>query len=222
MEKLKIKSGSRVGIVLSGDSSGDFSLVSTFEKNVNEASFLISVPMYQGKRVDIDSFQKLLMKYELGGSSYVVEGYVDGTVQEGRRNYWKVRKVNENREFFQRTDERIKARLEVTFTKRWWTPEGLDSEEEMTGMTMDISAGGLAIFLNVPLGVGEIVEMVLPAIGRKRPVNVSAETCWFRDTEKGNAFRYMAGLKFVFINPKDKERTAKYMEALAAGHGSKA
>ncbi|WP_130861049.1 PilZ domain-containing protein [Bacilliculturomica massiliensis] len=214
MEKLKLKSGSRVGLVINGEKNKDFSLTSTFERNINSVSFLISVPMAGGKRVEADPQKKLLMKYEMGGSSYVVEGYVDEELQEGRRHYWKIRKVNENRAYFQRTDERIKAELDVTFTKRWWNPDGTDSAEEVKGLTMDVSAGGLAMFTNVPLNVGEMVDMTLPPVGKKRKVSVSGETCWFRETEKGNAFRYTAGLKFVFINPKDKDKLYKYVDAV--------
>lgn len=220
MEKLKIKSGGKVELVLGGGDKKPFEVKSTFEKNVNEASFLISVPMSQGKRLEADPFQKLLIKYELGGGVYVVEGYVDDVAQEGRRTFWKIRKVSENREFFQRTDERIKVNLEITFTKRWWTPEGLDSAEELNAITMDVSAGGLAMLMNAPLAVGEIVEVGLPSVKRKRGVSLSGETCWFRETEKGNAFRYMAGLKFVFITPKDKDRMYKYIEAVAEEKGA--
>lgn len=212
MEKLKIQQGSKLSIALGNDA--DFTLKSTFEKNINDTSFLVSVPMSDGKRADIDEFQKLLFKYEISDSAYVVEGFIDDYVKQGIRNYWKIRKVSENREFFQRSNERVKSRLNIKIGKRWWSPEGVDAVEELEALTLDISAGGLAMFMDATLSVGEVVEATLPKQGRKKEVYVKAETCWVRQTEKGNAYRQIIGLRFIFMDSKEREKIEKYVSGL--------
>lgn len=214
MEKLKIRQGTKLNIALEDNNDEKFELKSTFEKNINDSSFLISVPMQQGKRLELDEFKKLYIKYEMGDTAFVVEGFIDDYVKEGIRNYWKIRKVSENREFFQRSDQRIKARLNIKVAKRWWSPEGVDALEDLDALTLDISSGGLAMFIDTTLSVGEIVETTLPKRGNRKEVPVRSETCWVRQTEKGNAYRYIVGLKFMFTNTKDREKVERYVGGL--------
>ena len=214
MEKLKIRQGAKVTVIVMHQDKEALHLRSTFEKNVNESSFLVSVPIVNGKRADIDQFQKLLIQYDFNSASYAVEGYIDDYVKVGVRNYWKIRKTSENRQFFQRADVRIKVQIPLKFIKKWWTPDGIDQQEELSGLTADISAGGCAMFGNVTLSVGEVVDLTLPQQGRKKPVDLRGEVCWVRDTEKGNAFRYLAGIKFIFMEQKEKERVGSYVAAL--------
>lgn len=214
MDKLKIQQGSKLSIAV-GD-SGDFTLRSTFEKNLNAISFLISVPISNGKRLQVDEFQKLQIKYEISDSSYIVEGFVDDCVKHGVRNYWKIRKVSENREFFSRSSERVKIGLDIKVGKRWWSPQGVDSLEELDALTLDISAGGLAMFMDITLSVGEVVEVTLPSQGKKKEVHVKAETCWVRQTERGNAYRQIIGLRFIFMDAKERGKVEKYVSGLVA------
>lgn len=214
MEKMKIKPGTKLNLAFEGQAENDFVMKSTFEKSLNDASFLISIPMKNGKHVEMDPFTKLLIKYDIGGDSYLVEGYVDDTVKVGIRTFWKFRRVSGTRVFMERSDVRISAQLEVGMEISWRDQEGQIHDETVEGLTKDISAGGAAIWLNLPLKVGEIIEVNLPPLGRKHGISLLAETCWFRDTEKGNSYRHIGGIRFLFSEKKEKDRVASYVAAV--------
>ncbi len=214
MEKLKIKSGSKITTMLIINGEYGKEMKSSFEKNVSDSSILITIPIVNGKRAAIGDMQPLLIKYSMDGVAYAVEGYIDDIVKQGARQYWRVRKTSEVREFFQRTDVRIKARFNITFLKIWWNAHGELQEDESIGMTEDISAGGLALYENTPLAVGEIITVKLPNQGKKKGLEGRSEVCWVRSTEPGNAFKNMVGLRFIFENQGEKERVAAYVASI--------
>lgn len=214
MEKLKIKSGSKITTMLIIDGEYGKEMKSSFEKNVSDSSILITIPIVDGKRAKIGDMQPLLVKYSMDGVAYAVEGYIDDIVKQGARQYWRVRKTSEVREFFQRTDVRVRARLNVTFIKKWWDVHGEPKEDESIGMTEDISAGGLAFYENTPLAVGEIITVKLPKTPKHKEMEGRSEVCWVRSTEPGNAFKHMVGLRFIFEDQAEKERVAAYVAAL--------
>ena len=221
MAQLKIRTGTKLSLVYAGERQAkneDFTIRSTFEKNLNESSFLISVPLQNGKRMEPDEEKKLLIKYAMGGEDIVIEGYVDDVVKQGIRQYWKIRKVTEGRKFFQRQDERVQLAVRVDYTRLEWIANTLEEQRTEEGLTLDISAGGLAMFLNDKLAVGEIVYLHMPTVGRTKAgkgFTVRGETCWLRDTDKGNAFRHTMGAKFIFDTTDDKKRMSAYMGAVA-------
>ncbi len=221
MAELKIRTGTKLFLVYAGErqvKNEDFTIRSTFEKNVSESSFLISVPLKNGQRMEPDEDRKLLIKYALGGEDIIVEGYVDDVVKVGVRQYWKIRKVTEGRKFFQRMDERVQAVLRVSYTRLGWITNTLGEQRAEEGATLDISAGGLAMFLNDKLDVGEIIYINLPTVGRAKAGKgfmVRGETCWLRDAQKGNPFRHTMGAKFIFDTTDEKKKMSAYMGAVA-------
>ncbi len=65
MAQLKLRSGTKLFLFYAGErqvKSEDFVIRSTFEKNINESSFLISVPLMNGKRMEPDEEKKLLSR----------------------------------------------------------------------------------------------------------------------------------------------------------------
>ncbi len=214
MEKLKIKSGSKITTMLIINGEYGKEMKSSFEKNVSDSSILITIPIVDGKRAVVGDMQPLLIKYSMDGVAYAVEGYIDDVVKQGVRQYWRVRKTSEVREFFQRTDVRVKARLNITFVKIWWDAHGQIQEDESIGMSEDISAGGLAFYENTPLTVGEIITVNLPGQGKKKGLSGRSEVCWVRSTEPGNAFKHMVGLRFIFENQGEKEKVAAYVASI--------
>lgn len=220
MEKLKLKQGAKLDIAFAGVSeSGDheFEMKSSFEKNLNEAAFLISVPMKNGEKIEIGEFDKIIIQYKISSKPYIVEGYVDETVKQGIRTYWKVRRVSESREFFTRADVRIKSNIPLQITKTWWTPEGNEKQESSTALTMDISNNGAALFVNLPFNVGEITGTVFQPKGKKRELAQNAEVCWVRDNpDKGLPFRKLVGIRFVFMNDKERKTMQNYVENVMA------
>lgn len=225
MAQLKIRTGTKLFLVYAGErqvKNEDFTIRSTFEKNLNESSFLISVPLKNGQRMEPDEDKKLLIKYAMGGEDIIVEGYVDDVVKQGIRQYWKIRKVTEGRKFFQRMDERVQTVLRVNYTRLEWISNTLEEQRTEEGATLDISAGGLAMFLNDKLTVGEIIYINLPTVGRAKAGKgfmVRGETCWLRDTQKGNAFRHTMGAKFIFDTSEEKKKMSAYMGAVAKAAG---
>ena len=99
-----------------------FSLICTFVKPLDSASFLISIPMKDGKPLPLDETQKLLICFGAGSEMQIVAGYADDIVKEGIRRCWKIRRVSEQRQFFRRVDERLRAAIPITYSQPTWQP----------------------------------------------------------------------------------------------------
>lgn len=64
-----------------------FNMLSTFNKELDESAFLVSIPMLDGKPLQADESQKFLFRYEEGEETRIIAGYVDDVIKEGiRRN----------------------------------------------------------------------------------------------------------------------------------------
>ena len=217
--ELTIKSGTKLRLALdvAMGQMPDFSMICTFAKSVDESAFLISIPMKDGKPLVIDENQKILIRYNEEGNDngMILAGYVDDVVKEGIRRYWKVRRVSEQRQFFRRTDERLKVAIPISYMQETWRPnlDGIIQKEQ--GMSLDISAGGLALYLNRRFEVGEVCEMTLPRIGLSEEgqsiEGVLAVVCWMREAPKGSIYRNVCGFQFRFGDPSEKERMQGYV-----------
>ena len=213
---VKIRSGTRLRLAYDVPigQEPNFNFVCTFTKSIDESAFLISVPMKEGKPIIMDENMKLLIRYTQGQEELILAGYPDAEVREGIHRYWKIRRVSEQRQFFKRADERVKAPLRVQYFQQTWpvNEDGTFSMED--GMTIDISAGGVALYLNRVFDVGDICDMVLPRVGTTedgRSITVTGEICWKREAPKGSLYRHIAGLQFRFNENQDKEEVKKYV-----------
>jgi c-di-GMP-binding flagellar brake protein YcgR len=87
--------------------------------------------------------------------------------------------------------------------------------EKEDGMSLDISAGGAAIYLNRRFDIGEVCELSFPRIGTApegRAIdNVIAAICWCRETPKGSLYRNLCGLQFRFADSSERERLQSYV-----------
>ena len=110
-DELKIRSGTKLRMALDVPfgKEPEFNLICTFVKSLDSASFLISIPMRDGAPLPLDDQQKLLICYGSAADTKIVAGYADDVVKEGIRRCWKIRRVSEQRQFFRRTDERLKV-----------------------------------------------------------------------------------------------------------------
>ena len=99
--------------------------------------------MLAGKPLLLDENQKLLMQYAVGENTFVLAGYPESVEKKGVRTFWKMRKVAEQRSFIKRRDERFKVSMRLSYLR----DNAADPEPE-DAMTIDVSAGGLAIYLN--------------------------------------------------------------------------
>ena len=82
-------------------------------------------------------------------------------------------------------------------------------------MTLDISAGGLASYLNPSLAVGEVCEITLPSIGTTKEgrevAGAVAVVCWAREAPKGSPFRRVAGFQFRFADSVERQQMQDYV-----------
>jgi hypothetical protein len=222
MASIKIKSGTKLQLAFDVPMGNEpnFNMICTFGKSLDESAFLISIPMKNGKALPLDENQKLLIKYGSGSSAMILAGYADDIVKDGIRRYWKIRRVSEQRQFFQRADERLKVALRVEYMQETW-PLNDDGEiEKEEGMSLDISAGGAAIYLNRRFDVGEVCELSLPRIGTSadgRAIkDIVGAVCWLREAPKGSLYRNICGLQFRFSNDEDRERLKAYVANVKA------
>lgn len=215
---LKIKNGTKLQIAFDAPigEQPKFNMLCTFYKSLDESAFLISIPMVNGKPLPMDESQKLLIRYGSGSAAQIMAGYADDEVKDGIRRYWKIRRVAEQRQFFQRSDERLKVTLRVEYKQETWSvnDDGVIPKED--GMSLDISAGGAAIYLNRRFDVGEICELSLPRIGttdKGRAIeDIVGTVCWMREAPKGSLYRNLCGLQFRFADPTEKQRLQIYLE----------
>jgi hypothetical protein len=217
MSELKIKSGTKLQLALDAPvgKEPDFNMVCTFNKALDESAFLISAPMQGGKRLVLDENQKLLIRYNQGSESMILAGYADDVVKDGIRSYWKIRRVSEQRQFFQRADERLKVALKVDYYQDTWPQNEEGTIDPESGMSLDISAGGAAIYLNRRFEVGEIITMTLPRIGTapegKAIPGIVAAVCWQREAPKGSLYHDICGLQFRLGDGPERKRVQAYV-----------
>ena len=121
----------------------DFNMLATYKEDLDEAYFLMSAPMLAGKPLLMDENQKLLLQYKVGEETFVLAGYPEAVEKKGIRTYWKMRKVAEQRSFVKRRDERFKVAMRLTYQR-----DNAPTPEPEDAMTIDVSAGGLAVYLN--------------------------------------------------------------------------
>lgn len=216
--KLKIKSGTKLQMAFDVPVGQDpnFNMICTFNKAVDDSVFLISIPVVGGKPLEMDEAQKLLIKYGSGSDAMILAGYADDIVKDGIRRYWKIRRVSEQRQFFQRTDERVKVTLKVQYKQETWSvnEDGIIEPEE--GMSLDISAGGAALYVNRRFDVGEVCEISLPRIGTSEKghaiEDIVSAICWMREAPKGSLYRNICGVQFRFSDDMERKRMQSYVE----------
>lgn len=197
----------------------DFTMMCTYKEDLDESTFLMSVPFGpDGRPVPMDDDRKLLMKLGNGMESMIMAGYVDDEVVDGYHTYWKVRRVTELRQFFKRTDERYKVTLRVQYLQDTWAPNAQGLIEPMEAMTLDISAGGAAMYINTRFEVGEVIELTFPRVGRdfagEGVANVIAAVCWYKEAPKGAGYRHICGIQYRFEDSLERERMKIYCEAV--------
>lgn len=192
----------------------DFNMICTFGRKLDSASFLISIPMVDGKSLILDENQKFLIRYMQGSEPLIVAAYPDDVVKEGIRRYWRMRKVSESRQFFQRRDERIKVALRAEYFQSNWPVNENGTITTENAMTLDISSGGLALYINSRYDVGEMLEINLPRVGldsEGAPIqDLVAVVCWSREAPKGSLFRFITGLQ-LRLSDEQKEQMSAYV-----------
>lgn len=217
MAQLQIKPGTKLQVAFDvpvGEKT-DFNMMATFKEAIDDAYFLVSVPMLAGKPLLLDENQKFLMQYSAGDSTFMIAGYPEAVQKTGIRTYWKMRQVAEQRTFFKRRDERFKVAMRVEYQR-----DNVDNPETEDAMTIDVSAGGVAIYLNDYPDVGEALQVQMPTVrleGQRHELPVQLGiVCWVRQAPKGSLYRNVCGLQFRYANDLERETVKEYMEYVRA------
>ena len=217
MAELNIQSGTKLRLAFDAPTGQDpnFNMVCTFFKSLDDSAFLISIPIVSGKPLEMEEDKKLLIRSGEDENQMILAGYVDDIIKQGIRRYWKIRRVTEQRTFFQRADERVKVALRINYTQDSWpvNSEGIIPPDD--GLTLDISAGGMATYVNHNFTVGEIINIDLPRLGTsaagKAIDDIVSVVCWSREAPKGSPFRFTCGVQFRFADSGEKDEIAQYV-----------
>lgn len=217
MAELQIKPGTKLQMAFDvpmGQKT-DFNMMATFKEAIDDAYFLVSVPMLAGKPLLLDENQKFLMQYSVGDNTFMIAGYPEAVEKVGIRTFWKMRQVAEQRTFFKRRDERFKVSMRLEYQR-----DNVDNPETEDAMTIDVSAGGVAIYLNDYPDVGEALQVQMPTIclqGERHELPVQLGiVCWVRQAPKGSLYRNVCGLQFRYADDVERETVKEYMEYVRA------
>lgn len=217
MAELQIKPGTKLQMAFDvpmGQKT-DFNMMATFKEAIDDAYFLVSVPMLAGKPLLLDENQKFLMQYSVGDNTFMIAGYPEAVEKVGIRTFWKMRQVAEQRTFFKRRDERFKVSMRLEYQR-----DNVDNPETEDAMTIDVSAGGVAIYLNDYPDVGEALQVQMPTIrlqGERHELPVQLGiVCWVRQAPKGSLYRSVCGLQFRYADDIERETVKEYMEYVRA------
>lgn len=217
MAELQIKPGTKLKVAFDTavGQKTEFNMMATFKGVIDEAYFLISAPMLAGKPLILDENQKFLLQYTLGENTFMLAGYPESVEKAGIRTYWKMRQVAEHRTFFKRRDERFKVSMRLHYLR-----DEASEDEWKEAMTIDVSAGGLAMYLNDYPDVGEALQVQMPVVrvdGERceLPVQLGI-VCWMRQAPKGSLYRNVCGVQFRYSDELEREAMKEYMEHVRA------
>ena len=213
----KIRPGTKLEIVIEKSiETRENPLKSTFEKELNEASIMITAPIKGGVAFVIGETEKMEISYVVGSSRIQLVGYVEEYVKKGIRTYIVVRLVGDASQHDVRSDQRFKSEINIQLEKY---VEG--KTDKYAGATIDISNGGAAVMSNMAFLTGDILRVTFPKRETAKMVTVRSEVCWAREIEKEQKtqkvkMKNMYGLHFLPENDDEMARINKQVIAAAA------
>jgi hypothetical protein len=81
----------------------------------------------------------------------------------------------------------------------YWRPAGVDFLERRR-QPVDMSLGGVRIFSDQPMQIGDLLKMEFFTLGA-RPVTFTAEVVWIEPMEANASARFDVGLRFRHLDP---------------------
>jgi hypothetical protein len=81
----------------------------------------------------------------------------------------------------------------------YWRPAGVDFLEGRR-QPVDVSLGGVRIFSDQPMQIGELLKMEFFTLGA-RPVTFTAEVVWIEPMDANACARFDVGLRFLHLDP---------------------
>lgn len=90
---------------------------------------------------------------------------------------------------------------------------GLETEHNFyTGLTQDISSGGIFVATGVSYRVGDRMTIRFTLPGRSEPIVTEAEVRWLRDARYISDFSEGVGLRFVNLPDEAQAAIASFLE----------
>lgn len=211
MAKLNLKAGAKLDMTVRGNSE-ELNLKTSFVKDGGD-SLQLSMPMVGGKPFTPEVGTQILLAWGGDGTEYTLDCTAAGTAKQGIRTYLVAKYDGEVQATERRAFTRMPAEIDVEITSFDTAPGGARASRIYPGRTSDISGGGVAVYTDAPMAVGETIDIAINEKGKKLPLR--AAVCWTRPAPKHAGYRISAGLQFFFLNSGESLEVAKLVAAAA-------
>lgn len=208
---IQIDIGSKLELVLDKNyyKQTDQPLVSQFEELFDDGEMEILTPIFEGRLFFITRNTKVDVIYESGGQLYKFGAIVVGHRTSGNLSYMRIKPVSEKQRFQRRNFFRFKCIEKVEY--RIYQNENTPAEgrgDYKDSITRDISGGGICLLTKEKPNRGWFVEGNL-YIGQK--IHFIGSIVRVADIRNKGEYSYEAGIEFVNISERDREKVISYI-----------
>lgn len=212
MVKTGIKPGTRLELQLDRklETEPQFVLMSTFETDISNELLLVASPFYKGHYYPIIKGEIIHVTYFTEMGRYHFMGVYQEHRRQGNLHFLLIRRTSEITRTQRRDDFRLSVNLNGTIDFTVLEDEVLMFRKQKI-LTVDISAGGVAAQTNAYLEPGQEVILRLPLGIDGDTIAFRASICWLRDNPPNQAYRYCAGIQFIYEDPNMKERVVQHI-----------
>lgn len=212
MVKTGIKPGTRLELQLDRklETEPHFVLMSTFETDISNDLLLVASPFFKGHYYPIIKGEIIHITYFTEMGRYHFMGVYQEHRRQGNLHFLLIRRTSEITRTQRRDDFRLSVNLNGTIDF-----VALEDEvpvlKQQKILTVDISAGGVAAQTNAQLDQGQEVLLRLPLGIDGDVIAFRASICWLRDNPPNQAYRYCAGIRFIYEDQNMKERVVQHI-----------
>ncbi len=212
MRNTGIKPGTRLELQLDRklESDPDFVLMSTFEADISDDMLLVASPFFRGHYYPIIKGEVIHITYFTEMGRYHFMGVYQEHRRQGNLHFLLIRRTSEIMRTQRRDDFRLSATLSGTIDFAV-TEDDVTVCKRQKILTVDISAGGAATQTNALLEQEQEVVLRLPLGVDGDEVAFRSSVCWVRENPPGQAYRYCAGIRFLYEDDKIKERVVQHV-----------
>lgn len=194
------------------DENGDIvrpALLSQFETEQKDGTLLILTPIREGILVPVHRGSQMNVIFERKGDLCSFSAIVAERVREGNLHKLVVRPVSEIKKIQRRTFFRFETVLDV----RYRIFASLRDEEDVrgnfvTGLTRDISGGGVCLLMKDKPELGSFIEGTLKLDADMTFIGRIVRIIAIRDT---GIFKYEIGVMFTDIDNRSRERIISFI-----------
>lgn len=212
MVKTGIKPGTRLELQLDRKMETDphFVLMSSFETDISDDLLLVASPFFKGHYYPIIKGEIIHITYFTEMGRFHFQGVYLEHRRQGNLHFMLIHRTSEITRIQRRDDFRLPVTLNGTVDFTVLEDDVTVCKREKI-LTVDISAGGTASQINTRLEQGQEVLLRLPLGVDGDVIPFHASVCWIRDNPPGQAYRYCAGIRFLYEDPNMKERVVQHI-----------